>query len=206
MPSTPIIESAIGDPTWEIAELFPRQGHWSEGEYFSLHTNRLIELSNGKLELLPSPTQAHQLILSSLFRQIHDFVVANQFGVALFAPLPIKLWDGTIREPDIVFMRASNKERRADEFWNGADLVVEVVSSDDPKRDLEVKRNEYAQAGISEYWIVDPRNSTMTVFKLESAGQPYAEVGVYKPGEFAASLLLEGLTVDVAAVFEAANE
>jgi Uma2 family endonuclease len=103
-------------------------------------------------------------------------------------------------------MRASNKERRADEFWTGADLVVEVVSSDDPKRDLEVKRHEYAQAGISVYWIVDPRNATMTVFKLESAGQPYAEVGVYKPGEFAASLLLEGLTLDVAAVFAAANE
>jgi Uma2 family endonuclease len=206
MPSTRVIESAIGDLTWEIAELFPRQGHWSEGEYLSLHTNRLVELSNGKLEVLPSPTQSHQLILLSLFRNIHKFVMAHQLGVALFAPLPVKLWDGTIREPDIIFMRASNKERRADDFWTGADLVIEVVSSDDPKRDLEVKRHEYAQAGIPEYWIVDLRNATMTVFELESAGQPYVEVGVYKRGEFAASVLLEGLTIDVAAVFEAANE
>jgi len=86
------------------------------------------------------------------------------------------------------------------------DLVIEVVSSDNPKRDLEVKRHEYAQVGISKYWIVDPRNATMTVFKVESAGQPYVEVGVYKPGEFAASVLLEGLAIDVAVGFAAANE
>jgi len=73
MPSTPIIETAIGDPTWGIAELFPLQGRWSEGEYLSLHTNRLIELSNGKLEMLPPPTQSHQFILAFLFRRIHEF-------------------------------------------------------------------------------------------------------------------------------------
>ena len=40
--------------------------------------------------------------------------------------------------------------------WTGADLVIEVVSPDDPDLDLVVKRQEYAQAGIPEYWIVDP--------------------------------------------------
>ena len=95
---------------------------------------------------------------------------------------------------------------RSDDYWTGADFALEVVSKCDPKRDLETKLHEYAEAGIPEYWIVDPRNTTITVFKLESAGRRYAEVGVYKPREFAASLLLEGLTIDVAAVFEAANE
>jgi len=103
-------------------------------------------------------------------------------------------------------MCASNKEHRADEFWTGADLVVEVVSSDDPKRDLEVKRHEYAQAGISEYWIVDPRNSTIAVLKLETPGPPYVEAGVYEPGQTAMSVLLEGLTIDVEAMFASANE
>jgi Uma2 family endonuclease len=206
MASTPPLESAIGDPTWEIAELFPRQGQWSEAEYLMLDTNRLMELSDGKLEMLSMPTQAHQLIVAFLYQKILEFVSAGHLGLVLFAPLRVRVRDGQIREPDIVFMAEAHKHRRGNEYWNGADLVVEVVSSDDPKRDLEVKRHEYAQAGISEYWIVDPRNATMTVFKLESAGQPYVEVGGYKPGEFAASLLLEGLTIDVAAVFEAANE
>ena len=206
MQTTPPIESAIGDPTWEITELFPRQGHWSEAEYLLLQTNRLIELSNGRLEVLQMPSQSHQFIVLALYRSFYDFISDRQLGAIAVSPLRVKLWDGTIREPDIVFMREPNKDRRSDEYWLGADLVVEVVSKSDPKRDLETKLLEYAEAGIPEYWIVDPRNATMTVFKLESKGEPYAEAGVYKPGEFAASVLLEGLTVDVATVFEAANE
>ena len=206
MQTTQPIESAIGDPTWEITELFPRQGHWSEAEYLLLQTNRLIELSNGKLEVLPVPTQSHQLILRSLFQKLDAFVTSHRLGLVLFAPLRVKLRDGTIREPDIVFMRESNKDRRSDEYWVGADLAVEVVSKDDPKRDLETKRLEYAEAGISEYWIVDPRNSTMTILKLAPEGSLYVEAGVYKPGDMAASVLLEGLTIDVAEVFAAAKD
>ena len=206
MQTTQPLESAIGDPTWEITELFPRQGHWSEAEYLLLQTNRLIELSNGKLEVLQMPTQSHQFIALFLYRQIYSFVSDRKLGSVAAAPLRVKLWDSTIREPDVVFMLESNKSRRSDDYWMGADLAVEVVSKSDPKRDVETKLHEYAEAGIPEYWIVDPRNATITIYKLESAGQRYAEVGVYKPGEFAASLLLEGLMIDVAAVFAAANE
>ncbi|MEO8494964.1 MAG: Uma2 family endonuclease [Planctomycetota bacterium] len=205
MASAQPIESAIGDLTWEIAELFPRQGHWSEAEYLSIETNRLMELSEGRLEMLPMPTQAHQLIAAFLYQKLLEFVTSRQLGLVLFAPLRVKVRDGQIREPDLVFMAEANKHRRANEFWTGADLVIEVVSSDDPKRDLETKRHEYAQAGIAEYWIVDPRNSTITVLKLEAQGSPYVEAGIYKPGEEAASVLLDGLTVNVDAVFAAAN-
>ena len=198
--------SAIGEPTWEIAELFPRQGQWSEADYLAIESNRLMELSEGKLEMLPMPTQAHQLIVAFLYQKLLEFVTSRRLGLVLFAPLRVKVREGQIREPDIVFMAAGNKHRRANEFWTGADLVVEVVSSDDPKRDLETKRDEYAQAGIPEYWIVDPRNSTITVLKLEGEGSPYFEVGVYKPGQEVASVLLGGLTIDVTATFAAANE
>jgi Uma2 family endonuclease len=197
--------SAIGEPTWEIAELFPRQGYWSEAEYLSIKSNRLMELSEGRLEMLPMPTQAHQLIVAFLYQKLLEFVAGRHLGVVLFAPLRVKVRDGQIREPDIVFMAEKNKHRRANEFWTGADLVVEVVSDDDPQRDLETKRHEYAQAGIPEYWIVNPRNSTITVLKLEAQGSPYVEAAVYKPGEEAASELFEGLVVDVEAVFAAAN-
>ena len=41
------------EPTWEIAQLFPAQGHWTEEEYLALDTNHLIEFSQGQLEVLP---------------------------------------------------------------------------------------------------------------------------------------------------------
>ncbi len=83
----------------------------------------------------------------------------------------------------------------------GADLVAEVVSPDNPGRDLVEKRIDYAEAGIPEYWIADPRDETITVLSLwEDA---YVEHGVFVRGDTATSPLLEGFAVDVTAVFDA---
>lgn len=81
-----------------------------------------------------------------------------------------------------------------------ADLAVEVVSPDDPARDYEEKRADYAAAGIAEYWIVDPEHATITVLSLR--GDEYSEHGLFASDEVATSPLLEGLAVDVAAVFD----
>ena len=72
---------------------------------------------------------------------------------------------------------------------------------DDPDRDLVTKRAEYAKAGIREYWIADPRSSTITILKLENG--IYVEHTVGRAGQSVSSALLAGFTVDVAAVFTA---
>ena len=74
------------------------------------------------------------------------------------------------------------------------------MSPDDPERDLVEKRADYAEGGIPEYWIVDPRDDTITVLTLK--GDEYDEHGVFRRGETATSPLLEGFTADVAAVFD----
>jgi hypothetical protein len=50
------ISPSVPGPAWEIPEFFPAQGDWSEHDYFALKTNRLIELSDGRVEVLPAPT------------------------------------------------------------------------------------------------------------------------------------------------------
>ena len=149
--------------TWEIAQLFPAQGHWNQEEYLALDTNHLIELSHGQLEVLPMPTQSHQLLVIALFELLRNFVREGQLGTVLLAPMRVQLWPGKFREPDILFMRSEHDDRRSDRFWEGADLVMEVVSPDDPERDKVTKRREYAQAGIPEYWIVEPVDSSISV-------------------------------------------
>ena len=116
-------------------------------------------------------------------------------------PLRVRLWEGKFREPDIVFMLAENRERRGNEYWNGADLVMEVVSDKAPDRDTVEKRGEYAKAGIPEYWIVDPRNSTITVLSLDKSTNQYAESGRFRNSDSARSALLDGFSVDVSDVF-----
>ncbi len=88
-------------------------------------------------------------------------------------------------------------------YPEGADLAMEVVSEgeEDRHRDLVIKRQEYATAGITEYWIVDPREPRITVLTLE--GQAYRVHGIFTPGERATSILLPGFEVDVEAVFNA---
>ena len=78
---------------------------------------------------------------------------------------------------------------------------MEVVSDDDRRRDLETKRQEYAQAGIPEYWIVDPRQARITVLHLD--GATYAVHGDFPMGTQATSPLFPGFTLDVTAALSA---
>jgi len=182
--------------------MFPTQGQWTEEEYLALDTNRLVELSDGCLELLPMPTIFHQLIVAHLHDLLHRFIAGHGIGAVLFAPLPVHLWSGKFREPDIIYFRP-HRVKDVHGQPEGADLVVEVVSEgeDNRKRDLITKREDYAAAGISEYWIVDPQEKQITVLVLE--GQTYRQHGVFGPGATATSLLFPGLTASVDAVFAA---
>jgi Uma2 family endonuclease len=76
--------------------------------------------------------------------------------------------------------------------------VVEIVSPDDVERDTVIKRADYAEAGLPEYWIVNPEEETITVLKLE--GGAYMVHGVFSRAETATSVLLIGFTVSVDAV------
>jgi Uma2 family endonuclease len=181
-----------------VAHLFPAQGAWSEEEYLALDSNRMVELSHGKLEVLPMPTTSHQLLVAYLYGVVLAHVTSRDLGTVLFAPLRVRLWRGKFREPDIVFMLKRHARRIGEQFWQGADLLMEVVSEDaeDRRRDLQTKRREYARARIPEYWIVDPVRERIVVLRL--AGKRYAVHGEFPRGAVATSHLLRGLTVDVA--------
>ena len=199
MKTTPRIRSHKGDPPWEIAELYTLQGYWDEEEYLALETNRLIEFSDGFIEVLPLPTTTHQMIVLFVMDMLRAFVEPGKLGWALFAGIRVRLWKGTFRQPDVVFMLAKHADRVREEYWRGADLAMEVVSGghEDRRRDLVTKRREYAKAGISEYWIVDPKMSKITVLKL--LGKKYVVAGSYGHGSSAKSVLLKGFEVDVTA-------
>jgi len=185
-----------------VLDVLPAQGQWSAEAYLWLteHTARLIEFTDGYIEVLPMPTDAHQTLLAALYQVFFAFLQTIG-GKVLFAPLRLRIRDGKFREPDLVLLRQVNDARRQNRFWLGADLVVEIVSPDKPERDLVEKRHDYAEAEIPEYWIVDPRDETITVLWLEN--RIYVEHRVFRRGTRVTSVLLDGLQVDVSAVFDA---
>jgi Uma2 family endonuclease len=192
------------EPTWAIAALFPRQGQWSEGEYLRLDTNRIVELSDGFLEVPPLPTMSHQLISAYLYGVLLAFVSGRKLGTVIYAAVPMRLRRGKYREPDILFMSKEHADRIHEEYWERADLVMEIVSKDrkDRKRDLVEKRAEYARAKIPEYWIIDPAKGTITVLWL--SGNRYVVHGEFSRGDTASSRLLSGFSIDVTAAFASA--
>lgn len=200
--------SQKGEPTWEVARMYPLQGEWTEESYLAVRDtlDGLVELSDGCLEFLPMTVPFHQDIVKWLLYRLDQLVTARKAGHVYPAPLTIRLGRGKYREPDIVFLkpeRITDRRRRPE----GADLAIEVVSPGDEarERDLDVKRREYAAAGVSEYWIVDPETRTIHVLTLDGveAGGPYRVHGDFKTGETATSLLIPGFAVSVDECFAA---
>lgn len=185
-----------------VLDLAPLQGLWTERQYLRLtdHSRRLLEFTDGALEVLPMPTDMHQVISRFLLFAFFGFI-DERGGTVLYAPLRLQTRPGKFREPDLLLVQDATDPRRQNNYWRGADLVIEIVSPDDPERDTKDKVADYAQAGIPEYWIVNPENETITVLRLEH--ERYTEHGVFRRDETASSALLAGFTVSVNAVFDA---
>ncbi len=171
----------------------------TEEEYLELDVNRLLEFADGFLEVLPMPTIFHQLILLFLCRQLDDFVAARNLGTVVPAGYKVRIGTGKYREPDVLFIKSEHHSGIGKDFCTKADLVMEIVSESNRRHDLVTKRDEYARAGIPEYWIVDPEQETITVFVLKPRRKTYVEHGTFRKGQRAASKLLPGFTVDVTA-------
>jgi Uma2 family endonuclease len=185
-----------------LCEVLPPQGAWSDDAYLWLtdHSNRLIEFTDGYVQELPMPTFTHQAVLAFLYDLFRAYLKPRG-GVVMFAALRVRIRAGKFREPDLLLLRDRADTRCQDRYWLGADLVAEVISPDNPDRDLVEKRADYAEAGIPEYWIVDPRDETIRVLTLQGAA--YVEHGEYVRGNTATSPLLAGFAAEVSAVFDA---
>jgi Uma2 family endonuclease len=183
-------------------DLLPLQGLWTEEQYLRItdQTNHLIEFTEGVVEVLPMPTRRHQAISRLLFLAFFAFV-QQRGGTVFYAPLRLRVAPGRFREPDLLLLLKANDPRNQDAVWLGADLVVEIVSPDHIERDTVMKRDDYAAAGIPEYWIVNPHDETIVVLQL--SGATYVEHGVFRRSETATSIILNGFGVCVDAVCDA---
>jgi Uma2 family endonuclease len=193
------------EPAWQIARLFPPQGHWSAGAYLSFteSLNQLVELVDGRIEVPEMPTKSHQKIVHYLLNLVLTFLADHRLGDAVAAPYRMRLRSETYREPDIAVYLANHLDRFGERSGEPADMVVEVVSGDEASRvrDYEDKRRDYAIAGITEYWIVDPAEQRILVLTLDGDG--YAIHGQYPPGDEAESKVLLGFRVPVTETLQA---
>ena len=95
-----------------LEELLPRQGVWTEEEYLVLtdHGNRLVEFTDGFVEVLPTPTDEHQNVLQFLFLAFFQFAQPRG-GKVHFAPLRLQIRPGKYCEPDLLLLLSATDPR-----------------------------------------------------------------------------------------------
>src|SRR5262249_28660620 len=132
-----------------ISNLDPIQGLWTKEQYLRLtdYSRRLLEFTDGSIDVLPMPTDKHQVISQYLLLLLLPFI-GRLGGKVLYSPIRMQIREGKYREPDLLLLLDERDPRRQDAYWLGADLVIEIVSPDDPDRDVKVKRIDYAEAQI----------------------------------------------------------
>jgi len=122
------------------------------------------ELVRGELFVTPAPTDEHETILGRLTRILDPFVAANSLGITYRARAVMR-FDGSEVEPDLMVRQLKTLGSRD---WDDAPtptLIVEVVSPSTRRREHEHKRQLYLDAGVPEYWIVDPERHTVRVIR-----------------------------------------
>ncbi|MEM7028337.1 MAG: Uma2 family endonuclease [Chloroflexota bacterium] len=143
-----------------IEKYAPERVKMSYDDYLTwARDDQIMEWVNGEGITYMPPVSIHQNIVGFLYTLINTYNQHFQSGFVFQAPFEVKLWpDGPSREPDLLFLSQQNKDRLSEKRLNGApDLVIEVISPGSVSEDRVRKFNEYEQAGVQEYWIIDPR-------------------------------------------------
>lgn len=192
-------------PEREDTRSWPAQGEWTYEDYCHLPDDgRRYEVIRGHLYVSPAPKITHQRAAGELYSQIRQWVLAQDCGEVLYAPVDILLPEGIASpvQPDIVFFRTGNQPGTdAPNFQGVPDLIVEVFSPGTWRVDLNVKLPAYRDAGVPEVWFANPQQRTIVVYGLSEDGKSYAEVSRGGDGDAVESRVLPGLRIAVSEVF-----
>lgn len=184
-------------------QTWPDQGHWTYEDYLRLPDDgRRYEVVRGVLYVSPSPKYDHQYVISMLVRMLGSFVFDHELGIVLTAPFDVLMGEiATPVQPDLIFLRAGREPRAGDPNFQGApDLVVEVLSPSNRRYDQKTKLEAYQEAGVQEYWLVDPMARSAVIHVLEKNGR-YVEFGRGGEGDTVRSRVVEGFSLRVADLF-----
>ncbi len=161
------------------------------------------EYIDGEVYLLASPTWEHQRIVCELLSMFHEWSRGKKCK-PVTAPFDITLFnedEENIVQPDIVVVCDPENVNDRGRYTGVPSLVVEVLSESTRSKDMFKKMHVYMAGGVSEYWLVNPANREVYIYRF--AGGEIAGYRVFKGAETAASEVLEKLEIPLEQVFAA---
>lgn len=155
-----------------MSEAFARVNIYTEEDYYNLPENVRAELIEGQFYYMAAPSRVHQEILGFIFNTIFNHINFQKGPCKVYpAPFAVKLFgddNKTVVEPDISVI--CDPTKLTDRGCTGApDWITEIVSPGSSSHDYIRKLNLYADAGVKEYWIINPMNHSIYVYFLEKA-------------------------------------
>ena len=154
---------------------------WTLEELHSLPDDgNTYELVRGALFVTPPPTVAHEEMHVRLTRILEPFVAAHRLGY-VYHPRAIIQFQGSQAEPDLMVRQPHPKPDTGWADWPMPLLVVEIISPTTRRRDLEQKKSLYMEAGVAEYWIVDPESRSVRVVRRDAVDRVETERLEWRP-------------------------
>jgi Uma2 family endonuclease len=159
-------------------------------EFLDWSGDTYAEWVDGEVILMSPVSSKHQLLAAFLAALLQFFVEANDLGLVLTAPFLMKLeLRPSGREPDVIFIARERLGDLKNVYLDGpADLAIEVISPDSRTRDRRDKFQEYQQAGVREYWLLDPIRKHAEFYRLNEQGS-YAAVLIGEDDIFRSEVL-----------------
>lgn len=143
-------------------------------EIYALPEGQRAELIDGQMYMMAPPNRIHQKLVMKLSFAISNYI-QQKGGSCEVYPAPFAVFvaedDTNYVEPDISVI--CDKNKLTDNGCNGApDWVIEIVSPSSQKMDYSRKNALYSESGVREYWIVDPKKETTTIYRYEVEDAP----------------------------------
>ena len=162
-------EKVIPNPVIAVNwNTYDRQGTYTLDDYLALPEDQRVELIDGVIYDMGAPTSPHQLIGAEIYRQVANYIRDRKGScVPFIAPTDVQLDcdNRTIVEPDVMIVCDRSKINRS-RIFGAPDFVLEVLSPSTRNKDIFVKGYKYMNAGVKEYWMVDPMHKTVTTYDL----------------------------------------
>jgi len=161
------------------------------------------ELIDGEHIVSPAPTLRHQQVAFNLAFAISAFVRPRALGKVFMAPVDVLLSQFDVVEPDVLYVSQTNAPRLRERYVEGApDLAIEVLSPSSVRIDKVRKLGLFERYGVPEYWLADPVEDTLEVYRLTAAGRLTLQASLsHAAGDVLETPLLAGLRIPLSDIF-----
>ena len=158
----------------ETARSYQAERLYTLEDYLALPDDQRVELIDGVFYDMAAPTTIHQSIGGFLHKKLLDYVLENKGPCYPFiSPVDVQLDcdDKTVVQPDVLVV-CDRSKYKSGRVFGAPDLVIEVLSPSTRKKDMQLKLHKYGNAGVREYWIIDPDKKHIIQYDLENMEIP----------------------------------